>query len=98
VTAARPLRSGPRAGAGYPSSLSQFLDWFDSDADCAAYLARLRWHDGFSCPSCGPGDAWLTKRHLYDGAGFRRAALRRRPRLVAKVAGMEEYGGRDFYC
>ena len=65
MTAARSSRSGPRAGADYPSSLSQFLDWFQSDADCAAYLARLRWPDGFSCPSCGPGDAWLTKRHLY---------------------------------
>ncbi len=65
MTAARPSRSGPRAGADYPSSLSQFLDWFQTDTDCAAYLARLRWPDGFSCPSCGPGDAWLTKRHLY---------------------------------
>lgn len=65
MTAARPSRSGPRAGADYPSSLSQFLDWFQTDADCAAYLARLRWPDGFSCPRCGPGDAWLTKRHLY---------------------------------
>jgi len=49
----------------YPSSLTQFLDWFHSDADCWAYLARLRWADGFSCPRCGPGQAWLSNRHLY---------------------------------
>lgn len=65
MTAARPSRSGPRAGADYPSSLSQFLDSFQTDADCAVFLARLRWPDGFSCPRCGPSDAWLTKRHLY---------------------------------
>ncbi len=63
--AAAPPSSGPRAGADYPSSLSQFLERFQSDADCAAYLARLRWPDGFSCPACGHGDAWLTKRLLY---------------------------------
>jgi transposase-like protein len=45
--------------------MSQFLDWFHSDADCWAYLARLRWADGFSCPRCGPGEAWISTRHLY---------------------------------
>lgn len=65
MAAAPTLRPGPRAGTDYPSSLSQFLDWFQRDADCTAYLARLRWPDGFSCPKCGPGDAWLTKRYLY---------------------------------
>jgi DNA-directed RNA polymerase subunit RPC12/RpoP len=59
------VRPGARAGTDYPSSLSQFLDWFKTDLDCTAYLARLRWPDGFSCPSCGLGDAWLTKRDLY---------------------------------
>jgi transposase-like protein len=65
VAAAPILRPGPRAGTDYPSSLSQFLDWFHTDDDCAAYLARLRWPDGFSCARCGPSKAWLTKRHLY---------------------------------
>ncbi len=64
ATAARP-QIGPRAGTDYPSSLIEFLDWFQSDEDCARYLAKLRWEDGFSCPRCGPGDAWLTKRGLY---------------------------------
>lgn len=56
---------GPKAGADYPTSLSQFLDWFHSDADCARYLAKLRWPDGFSCPKCGHDKAWVTKRYLY---------------------------------
>lgn len=64
ATAARP-KSGPRAGIDYPSSLIQFLDWFQTDEDCARYLVKLRWDDGFSCPRCGPGDCWLTARGLY---------------------------------
>jgi transposase-like protein len=43
-------RGDSRAGVDYPTSLSQFLDWFHSDADCERYLARLRWPDCFSCP------------------------------------------------
>jgi transposase-like protein len=65
VAAVPTLRPGPRARADYPSSLGQFLDWFHTDEDCARYLARLRWSDGFSCQHCGPSDAWLTKRDLY---------------------------------
>ena len=61
--ALRPV--APRAGSDYPTSLSQFLDWFHSDAGCARYLERLRWPDGFSCPKCGHDKAWVTRRHLH---------------------------------
>jgi len=58
--------AGPRAGVDYPTSLSQFLNWFHSEADCAHYLARLRWPDGFSCPKCQEQTkAWMTNRYLY---------------------------------
>jgi len=51
---------------GYPRSLAEFLDSFQSDADCARYLTTLRWPDGFSCPRCAKQTtAWTTKRHLY---------------------------------
>ncbi|MFN0027847.1 MAG: transposase [Acidimicrobiales bacterium] len=61
---AAPRPVGPRAGGDYPTSLSQFLDWFGSDADCARYLERLRWPDGFSCRTCGHEKAWITRRYL----------------------------------
>lgn len=37
----------------YPRTWSEFLDWFSSEDACLAYLERLRWPQGFVCPSCG---------------------------------------------
>src|SRR5476651_435193 len=37
----------------YPRTWSEFLDWFSSEEACTAYLERLRWPQGFACPSCG---------------------------------------------
>src|ERR1035437_7478764 len=38
---------------GFPSTLPEFQRVFPSDAACAAYLEKLRWPDGFTCPKCG---------------------------------------------
>ena len=40
----------------YPRTWSEFLEWFASEQACAAYLERLRWPQGFVCPSCGVVD------------------------------------------
>jgi transposase-like protein len=45
-------------GSDYPGTWQQFATWFPDDEACAAYLARLRWPDGFRCPACGSADAW----------------------------------------
>ena len=37
---------------GFPTSLPEFQRVFPSDAACAAYLEKLRWPDGFTCPKC----------------------------------------------
>jgi transposase-like protein len=50
------VRASPIAGRDYPRTWSQFLDWFGSDEACLRYLERLRWPDGFVCPSCGAAD------------------------------------------
>lgn len=39
-------------GLAFPQSLPQFQKMFPDDADCAAYLERIRWEDGFRCPHC----------------------------------------------
>jgi len=50
VSTTRPF---PVAGEDYPETWSKFLAWFRDEAACLEYVKRLRWRDGFVCPSCG---------------------------------------------
>jgi transposase-like protein len=59
------LERAPRAGIDYPADWSGFESWFRDDDACRAYLARLRWPEGFCCPDCGSGEAWETSRGLW---------------------------------
>jgi len=43
----------PIAGKDYPQTWNEFLDWFATEDACLSYLERLRWPQGFVCPSCG---------------------------------------------
>ncbi len=43
----------PQSSQDYPRTWGEFLDWFSSEEACSAYLERLRWPQGFVCPSCG---------------------------------------------
>ena len=43
----------PIAGADYPTTWVEFLDWFHSEQACRGYLEKLRWADGLICPKCG---------------------------------------------
>ena len=43
----------------FPRSLIEFQQRFGDEAACAQYLAAARWPDGFVCPRCGGGKAWL---------------------------------------
>jgi transposase-like protein len=47
-----------RAGRDYPATFPQLQRWFPDDDACRAYLEKLRWPDGFVCPSCGSTRAW----------------------------------------
>src|SRR5450759_2485386 len=40
-------------GKDYPQNWNDFLDWFATEEACLAYLEKLRWANGFVCPSCG---------------------------------------------
>ena len=50
----------PVGGVDYPCTYQEFRSWFPDDAACAAYLAGLRWPDGFHCPVCDGDRAWQT--------------------------------------
>ena len=40
------------SGRDYPNTYREFVKMFPDDATCAAFLARLRWPEGFICPAC----------------------------------------------
>lgn len=42
---------------------------FGTEEACRAYLARLRWPDGFRCPRCGSGHSWPVRGVLLECAG-----------------------------
>ena len=53
----------PMPGKDYPQTWNEFLDWFGTEEACLAYLERLRWSNGFVCPSCGcAGEAYRATR------------------------------------
>lgn len=49
----------------YPRTLMELERRFGTDEACAAYLAALRWPEGFRCPGCGQTSAWQTARGLW---------------------------------
>lgn len=55
----------PIAGVDYPRSWPEFERFFVDEEACVRYLERLRWRTGFSCPVCGHGVAWRTRRGLW---------------------------------
>jgi hypothetical protein len=58
---------------GFPRSLLEFQSRFATESACAAYLFERRWSEGFVCPGCGQGRAWLPKTkaftYVYAGCG-----------------------------
>lgn len=42
-----------RSDLSLPNSLPEFQKLFPDDAACAAYLEKVRWEHGFTCPHCG---------------------------------------------
>jgi len=50
-------------GRDYPATFAEFHSWFSDEGACLAFLERLRWPDGFVCPSCGVrGEPWRMRR------------------------------------
>lgn len=48
----------------YPKNFQEFISRFQSEADCIDYIMKMRWPNGFTCPSCQCGKAWKTSRNL----------------------------------
>jgi transposase-like protein len=52
----------------YPKNLTELEALFAKEEACRAYLARLRWPDGFRCPRCGGGKSWPVRGVLLQCA------------------------------
>jgi len=61
-----------REDSPYPRTFEEFLEWFATEEDCARYLERVRWPEGFVCPQCGGKSAWRTDRGLWHCRGCQR--------------------------
>ena len=48
----------------YPRTQAEFEQWFRTEEACRTYLVRLRWPEGFRCPTCGGEKAWPVRRVL----------------------------------
>lgn len=53
----------------YPRNLTELEANFGTEEACRAYLARLRWPDGFRCPRCGESRSWPVRGGLWECAG-----------------------------
>lgn len=52
------------AGRDYPNTYREFVGMFPDVQECAAYLARMRWPEGFICPFCGAASTpWNQSRN-----------------------------------
>jgi transposase-like protein len=52
----------------YPQNQSEFTALIASEQACLAYLAQIRWPDGFRCPRCGHAKAWRKATGVWECA------------------------------
>lgn len=50
----------------YPRSIEEFEARFSSEEACREYLVQLRWPEGFRCPRCNHGQAWVASATLWQ--------------------------------
>jgi transposase-like protein len=56
----------------YPRNLTELEANFGTEEACRAYLARLRWPEGFRCPRCGGSRSWPVRGVLLECGGCAR--------------------------
>lgn len=77
---------GPEAGRDYPRGWAELRGWFPDEAACLAYLERLRWRDGFVCPSCrAAGEPWRQTRGRLTCAACRHQTTATAGTIFAKT-------------
>jgi len=54
------------AGWKITRTLQEFEARFSTEEGCRDYLFQLRWPEGFRCPRCGFGKAWIVRATLFQ--------------------------------
>ena len=49
--------------SNFPKDLPSFEKRFGNEEECRKYLFKLKWPNGFICPSCGCIKFWWTRKH-----------------------------------
>jgi ribosomal protein L37AE/L43A len=49
----------------YSKSILEFRERFATEQACRDYVAKLRWPQGFVCPSCQTTKSWKMKSEIY---------------------------------
>lgn len=75
-------------------NILDFLEVFPDDDACKAYLAELKWHDGFVCPKCGHEKGCLKKGYRYHCYGCGKVESSTAGTLFHKV----KFGLRKAFC
>ena len=50
----------------YPRSVEEFEVRFSSEDACREYVFQVRWPDGFRCPRCDHGKAWVVRTNWWQ--------------------------------
>jgi transposase-like protein len=56
-----PSRPISNLAGAYPRNMNELEAQFSDEEACRAYLFKLRWPDGFSCPRCGGRQGWPAR-------------------------------------
>jgi transposase-like protein/ribosomal protein L37AE/L43A len=50
----------------YPRNIMEFEKRFNTEQKCRQYLFKMKWPDGFKCPSCAHNQVWGVRRNVYQ--------------------------------
>jgi len=75
-------------------NILHFMERFPNDEACKAYLAKLKWHDGFTCPKCGHTKGCQKKGYKYHCYGCDKVESSTAGTLFHKV----KFGLRKAFC
>jgi predicted RNA-binding Zn-ribbon protein involved in translation (DUF1610 family)/transposase-like protein len=75
-------------------NIKDFLEAFPDDTSCPAYLAKIKWSEGFTCPKCGHTKGCQKAGHKYHCYNCNHVESATANTLFHKV----KFGLRNAFC